>query len=155
MAPASSPYSEFGYYVHRVAALLNKRGDTMFRSELGISLRQFLLLRLIEMGAPTPSQQMIAERLGIAKSAVSRHIDIARQNGWIDVGVSEQSRRQHSVTLTKTGQKLLLRAQALLRQSETQGFAEITDADVEATIRTLKALHHTLHSGQAGSDPIR
>jgi DNA-binding MarR family transcriptional regulator len=155
MAPASSPYSEFGYYLHRVAALLDKRGDTMFRSELGISLRQFLLLRLIEMGAPTPSQQMIAERLGIAKSAVSRHIDIARQNGWIDVGVSEQSRRQHSVTLTKTGQQVLSRAQALLRQTETQGFAEIPDADIEATIRTLKALHHKLHSDQAGPDPTR
>jgi DNA-binding MarR family transcriptional regulator len=146
MAPASSPYSEFGYYLHRVAALLNKRGDTMFRDHLGISLRQFLLLRLIEMGAPTPSQQTIAERLGIAKSAVSRHIDIARQNGWIDVGVSAESRRQHSVTLTEAGQQLLIRAQTLLGQTEADGFADIPDADVEATIRTLKALHHRLHS---------
>lgn len=146
MASASSPYSEFGYYLHRVAALLNKRGDAMFREQLGISLRQFLLLRLIEMGAPTPSQQMIAERLGIAKSAVSRHIDIARQNGWIHVGVSAQSRRQHSVTLTKAGQKLLSRAQILLGQNETQGFANISAADAAATIRTLKALHHTLNT---------
>ncbi|OBJ81808.1 hypothetical protein A9W96_28820 [Mycobacterium sp. 1245852.3] len=153
MAPPSSPYSEFGYYLHRVAALVDKRGDAMFRDQLGISLRQFLLLRLIEMGAPTPSQQMIAERLGIAKSAVSRHIDIARQNGWIDVGISEQSRRQNSVTLTKEGRRLLVRAQALLAQTESQGFAEIPDADIDATIRTLKALHHRLLSDQAGSDP--
>lgn len=153
MASAGKPYSEFGYYLHRVAALIDKRGDAMFRDQLGISLRQFLLLRLIEMGAPTPSQQMIAERLGIAKSAVSRHIDIARQNGWIDVGVSEQSRRQHSVTLTKTGQRLLVRAQALLAQTETQGFAEIPDADIDATIRTLKALHRRLRSDQAGASP--
>jgi DNA-binding MarR family transcriptional regulator len=152
MASASSPYSEFGYYLHRVAALLNKRGDAMFREQLGISLRQFLLLRLIEMGAPTPSQQMIAERLGIAKSAVSRHIDIARQNGWIDVAVSAQSRRQHSVTLTKAGQKLLSRAQILLGQTETQGFADISEADTEATIRTLKALHQQLQTDPAGPD---
>lgn len=150
MAPASRPYSEFGYYLHRVAALLDKRGDAMFRTHLGISLRQFLLLRLIEMGAPTPSQQMIAERLGIAKSAVSRHIDIARHNGWIDVGVSTQSRRQHSVTLTKAGQKLLSRAQILLGESETQGFADVSEADLKATIRTLKALHHTLRTDQTG-----
>jgi DNA-binding MarR family transcriptional regulator len=153
MAPANSPYSEFGYYLHRIAALLDKRGDAMFRSELGISLRQFLLLRLIEMGAPTPSQQMIAERLGIAKSAVSRHIDIARQKGWIDVGVSAQSRRQHSVTLTEAGQQLLSRAHTLLGQTETAGFADVPDADVQATIRTLKALHHKLHSDEPGPDP--
>lgn len=155
MASASSPYSEFGYYLHRVAALLDKRGDTMFREQLGISLRQFLLLRLIEMGAPTPSQQMIAERLGVAKSGVSRHIDIARQNGWVDVGVSEQSRRQHSVTLTKAGRKLLSRAQILLGQAETQGFADISETDIEATIRTLKALHQKLHTDQAGLDPTQ
>ncbi|OBK11908.1 MarR family winged helix-turn-helix transcriptional regulator [Mycobacterium sp. 1245852.3] len=142
MASTGRPYSEFGYFLHRVAALLDKRGDNMFREQLGISLRQFLLLRLIEMDAPTPSQQMIAERLGIAKSAVSRHIDIARQKGWIDVGVSAQSRRQHSVTLTKAGQELLSRAQTLLGQAENRGFTGISEADIEATIRTLKALHH-------------
>jgi DNA-binding MarR family transcriptional regulator len=144
MATASDPYSEFGYYLHRVAALLNKRGDTMFRRELGISLRQFLLLRLVDMGAPTPSQQLIADRLGIAKSAVSRHIDIAREKGWVNVDVSAESRRQNTLTLTLAGRELLARAQTLLGDSESEGFAGVPDADVEATVRTLKTLHEKL-----------
>jgi hypothetical protein len=48
------PYSEFGYYVHRVAGLLDKRGDAMFRAGIGISLRQFLLLRLMRWGPNRP-----------------------------------------------------------------------------------------------------
>jgi DNA-binding MarR family transcriptional regulator len=140
----SDPYSEFGYYVHRVVTLLDKRGEAMFRGELGISLRQFLLLRLIGMGDQMPSQQLIADRLGIAKSAVSRHIDIARRNGWIHVEVSAQSRRQNSLALTPTGQQLLAEAKTLIEQSEIQGFAGLPAADIEATIRTLKALHQTL-----------
>lgn len=152
MASTGRPCGEFGYYLHRVAALLDKRGDKMFREQLGISLRQFLVLRLIEMDAPTPSQQMIADRLGIAKSAVSRHIDIARQKGWIDVGVSAQSRRQHSVTLTKAGQELLSRARTLLGQAESQGFAGIREADIEGAMRTLKALHRQLQTDRTGPD---
>jgi DNA-binding MarR family transcriptional regulator len=140
----SDPYSEFGYYVHRVVTLLDKRGDAMFRGELGISLRQFLLLRLIGMGDQMPSQQLIADRLGIAKSAVSRHIDIARRNGWIHVEVSAQSRRQNSLALTPAGQQLLAEAKTLIEQSEIQGFAGLPAADIEATIRTLKALHQKL-----------
>jgi DNA-binding MarR family transcriptional regulator len=140
----NDPYSEFGYYVHRVVALLNKRGDAMFRNELGISLRQFLLLRMVAMGGAMPSQQLIADRLGIAKSAVSRHTDIARRNGWIQVEVSEQSRRQNSLALTPAGQQLLAQAKTLLERSEIQGFAGVPAADVEGTIRTLKALHEIL-----------
>src|SRR5271156_6906192 len=114
VSTSSDPYSEFGYYVHRVVSLLNKRGETMFRTELGISLRQFLLLRLIDMGAPAPSQQLIADRLGIAKSAVSRHIDIARRNGWIQVEVSAESRRRNSISLTPAGQQVLGKAKVLV-----------------------------------------
>ena len=91
-----------------------------------------------------PSQQLIADRLGIAKSAVSRHIDIARRNGWIHVAVSAQSRRQHSLALTPAGQQLLAKAKILIEQSETQGFAGLPAADIEATVRTLKALHQRL-----------
>jgi DNA-binding MarR family transcriptional regulator len=147
----SDPYSEFGYYVHRVASLLDKRGDAMFRAEMGISLRQFLLLRLIEMGPEMPSQQVIADRLGIAKSAVSRHIDIARRNGWIHVEVSAESRRQNSLALTPAGLRLLAAAQTLVGQSELQGFAGLPAIDIEATVRTLKALHQKLSGPVGGS----
>jgi DNA-binding MarR family transcriptional regulator len=132
--------------------LLNKRGETMFRDQLGISLRQFLLLRMIAMGGAMPSQQSIADRLGIAKSAVSRHIDIARRHGWIQVEVSEQSRRQNSLALTPEGQRLLAQAKTLLERSEIQGFAGVPDADIEGTIRTLKALHQKLIEPMPTSD---
>ncbi len=144
VSTSSDPYSEFGYYIHRVVSLLNKRGEAMFRTELGISLRQFLLLRLIEMGAEAPSQQLIADRLGIAKSAVSRHIDIARKNGWIQVEVSAESRRQNSISLTPAGQQMLAKAKPLVEESEMLGFDGLPVADVEAALRTLKALHGRL-----------
>lgn len=134
-------YSEFGYYIHRVVALLDKRGDELFRREAGISLRQFLLLRLFDTNDATlPSQQIIAERLGIAKSAVSRHIDIARKQGWISVNTSASSRRQHTLTLAPAGKAVLTQAKKVIVKSEEQGFGDLPPADIEATIRTLKVL---------------
>jgi DNA-binding MarR family transcriptional regulator len=144
MPQPTDHYSEFGYYLHQVVALVDKRGEAMFRRELGISLRQFTLLRLFDLGPEVPSQQLIADRLGIAKSAVSRQIDIARGNGWIDVTVSAHSRRQHTLTLTPVGRHLLARAKALIENSELTGFGDLPDADIEATLRTLKALHAKL-----------
>ncbi|WP_167475406.1 MarR family winged helix-turn-helix transcriptional regulator [Nocardia arthritidis] len=143
MPEPSDFYSEFGYYIHQVVALIDKRGDAMFRRELGISLRQFTLLRLFESG-DVPSQQLLSDRLGIAKSAVSRQIDIARRNGWIVVEVSPHSRRQHTLTLTEAGRQLLSRAKALIETSELAGFGDLPQADVEATLRTLKSLHGKL-----------
>ncbi|MEB4210357.1 MarR family winged helix-turn-helix transcriptional regulator [Mycobacterium sp. 94-17] len=144
MPQTTEPHSEFGYYVHRVAALLDKGGDAMFRRELGISLRQFLLLRLIEMGDEMASQQAIADRLGIAKSAVSRHVDIARRKGWVQVDVSAHSRRQNRLTLTTAGSHLLAKAKTLIDRSQAEGFAGIPSCDVDATLRVLKALHQRL-----------
>lgn len=147
MPSPSDYYSEFGYYIHQVVALIDKRGDAMFRSELGIGLRQFTLLRLFEAEREVPSQQLLADRLGIAKSAVSRQIDIARRNGWISVTVSPQSRRQNTLTLTAAGRNLLSRAKVLVEESEITGFGDLPEADVEATIRTLKTLHGKLVHG--------
>jgi DNA-binding MarR family transcriptional regulator len=135
-------YSEFGYYIHQIVTLIDKRGDEMFRAKLGISLRQFLLLRLIEVGAP--SQQLLADRLSIAKSAISRQIDIARNKGWVEVSTSSASRRQNTLVLTSFGQELLVQAKMLIAQSEVQGFGDMPIADVEATVRTLKTLHKKL-----------
>ncbi len=138
-------YSEFGYYIHRIVALIDKRGDALFREQLGISLRQFLLLRLIEADPKNaPSQQMLADRLGIAKSAVSRHIDIAKESGWITVAISEASRKQHALGLTAKGQQLLGQANKLLKQSEIDGFSDLPKSDVEAMLRVMKSLHAKL-----------
>lgn len=146
MEKKTSAYSEFGYYLHRVARLIDKRGDELFRTQLGLSMRQFLLLRLIEAGSSTPpSQQDIADRLGIVKSAVSRHIEIAENNDWLTVIVSTVSRRQNMLALTPKGKLLLQKAKKLLTHVEAEGFGDTVAAkDVEATLRVLRSLYDKL-----------
>lgn len=150
MSEMPDAYSQFGYYIHRIVALLDKRGDELFHTQLGISLRQFLLLRLIEADEKhAPPQQVLADRLGIAKSAVSRHIDIAQQKGWIAVEVSALSRRQNVLILTDEGRQILRKAKSLIAQSEIEGFGDIPSEDVEATLRVLQNLLNKLTGAQS------
>jgi DNA-binding MarR family transcriptional regulator len=140
-------YSEFGYYIHRVAALLDKRGEEQFKAQIGISLRQFLLLRLIEAADGAPSQQAIADRLGIAKSAVSRHVEIAKQKGWVEVRTSSVSRRENELELTVTGRQLLAESKDFIQTSELEGFSDLSKEDVEIALRVLKSLYGKLSEG--------
>jgi DNA-binding MarR family transcriptional regulator len=140
-------YSEFGYYIHRVAALLDKRGEEQFKAQIGISLRQFLLLRLIEAADGAPSQQAIADRLGIAKSAVSRHVEIAKQKGWVEVRTSSVSRRENELELTVTGRQLLAESKDFIQTSELEGFSDLPKEDVEIALRVLKSLYGKLSEG--------
>ncbi len=146
MRKQDNHYSEFGYYIHRVASLLDKRGDEQFKARLGISLRQFLLLRLIEAADGHPSQQTIAERLGIAKSAVSRHVEIAERKGWIEVRTSGTSRRENELELTAEGKRLLAAAKEFVQTSELEGFGDLSPTDIEITLQVLKTLHAKLQN---------
>ena len=137
-------YSEFGYYIHRVASLLDKRGEEQFKAQFGISLRQFLLLRLIEAADGAPSQQLISERLGIAKSAVSRHVEIANKKGWIEVRASSASRRENELVLTAEGSRLLALSKEFIQTSEAMAFDDLPKDDIETTLRTLRRLYEKL-----------
>ncbi|HSE29799.1 MAG TPA: MarR family winged helix-turn-helix transcriptional regulator [Candidatus Saccharimonadales bacterium] len=150
MTKESDAYSQLGYYIHQVVNLIDKKGDQLFKKNIGISLQQFSLLRLFEQGdGKLPSQQVIAEHLGINKSAVSRHIEIASKKGWIAVEVSRESRRQNALALTGEGKRLLAASKKLIETSEIQGFGDLPTADIEATLRVLKSLHQKLTEDKA------
>ena len=61
---------------------------------------------LADLESGTMSQQAIADRPGLTKAAVSRHIAAARQRGWVHTGQSRTSRRENSVALTGRGERL-------------------------------------------------
>lgn len=145
MTKENDYYSEFGYYIHKVVDLIDKNGNKLFQQHLGISLMQFSLLIAFDTETKKlPSQQILSEQLGIAKSAVSRHVSIAQNNGWLSVEQSATSRRQNTLTLTRAGKKLLEDAKQLIQQSEHIGFDDMSPDDVAATMRVLKSLHNKL-----------
>jgi DNA-binding MarR family transcriptional regulator len=147
MSAQPSPHRDLMRYLHRAALLSERAGDRRFQQRVGIGRTQFLVLRSIgDAGKVPPSQQEIADLLSLTKGAVSRHVEVARQRGWLAVAASSASRREHALTLTPKGRSLVQEGLAVQREYEKLGREHLTDAAVSTTIQTLKTLCELLET---------
>ncbi len=129
----------FWFLVRRVSALMDRSGEALFRSELHISLAQFLVLSVVDAHPGPLNQQAIAERVGLTKGTVSRQIENAVSAGLMTVEVSAHSRRENSVSLTQTGTDLVRRGDVLFQKSRKAALPALDADDLAAAIRTLAA----------------
>ncbi|MEU4521571.1 MarR family transcriptional regulator [Amycolatopsis sp. NPDC024027] len=147
MSPQAFPQRDLMRYLHRAALLSERAGDRRFQQRIGIGRTLFLVLRSIaEAGEGPPSQQEIADLLSLTKGAVSRHIETARQRGWLAVETSSASRREHALTLTPAGRSVVKDGLKVHREYESLGGAHLTGTDIATTIRTLKTICELLET---------
>jgi DNA-binding MarR family transcriptional regulator len=132
------------YLVRRVAGLMERRGEALFRRELGISLPQFLVLSIVDAYPGPLSQQAVADRLGLTKGTVSRQIDQAVAAGLMTVGVAEHTRREHAVALTEAGTALVRKGDVLFQNSRDTLLGEIDPKELEAAIHLLDGMRRAL-----------
>jgi DNA-binding MarR family transcriptional regulator len=142
-----SPYRELMYYLHRAALLSERAGDRRFQQRIGIGRTLFLVLRSIaDAGDDYPSQQAIADHLSLTKGAVSRHVEIARRQGWLAIAPSPVSRREHALTLTPSGHSLVEKGLVVQREYEQLGSDHMSAAAIATTTQTLKTMCELLET---------
>jgi DNA-binding MarR family transcriptional regulator len=132
------------FLVRRVAGLMDRAGEALFRRNLGISLAQFLVLSVVDAYSGDLNQQAIADRLGLTKGTVSRQIDHAVAAGRMTVQVSERTRRENHIALTPAGKDLVRRGDALFRDAQRTVLPVIGDDDMAAALRVLSGLNASL-----------
>ncbi len=132
------------FLVHRVAGLMDRAGEALFRRELNTSLAQFLVLSVVDAYPGDLNQQAIADRLGLTKGTVSRQIDNAVAAGLMTVQVSQRTRRENRITLTPAGTDLVRRGDALFRDAQRNVLPVIDDHDMAAALRVLSGLNTSL-----------
>jgi DNA-binding MarR family transcriptional regulator len=132
------------YLIRRTAALMDHQGEALLRSELGVSLAQFLVLSVVDAHPGPLSQQAIADRVGLTKGSVSRQIDHAVAAGLMTVRVAPHTRRENAVTLTEAGTALVRRGDALTETSRAALRDAADPADLAAAIRALRGLLQVL-----------
>jgi DNA-binding MarR family transcriptional regulator len=132
------------YLIRRVAGLMDRQGEALFRRELGISLAQFLVLSVVDAHPGPLSQQAIADRVGLTKGSVSRQIDHAVAAGLMTVRVASHTRRENSVTLTEAGTTLVRHGDALTQTSRAVMRDTADPEDLTAAIRVLRSLLNEL-----------
>jgi DNA-binding MarR family transcriptional regulator len=126
--------------IRRVAGLMDRQGEALFRRELGISLAQFLVLSVVDAHPGPLSQQAIADRVGLTKGAVSRQIDSAASAGLMTVQVAAHTRRENAVSLTEAGTALVRRGDALSQASRAAMLDAIDPGEYAAAVHVLRGL---------------
>jgi DNA-binding MarR family transcriptional regulator len=132
------------YLIRRVAGLMDRQGEALFRRELGISLAQFLVLSVVDAHPGPLSQQAIADRVGLTKGTVSRQIDHAAAAGLMTVRVASHTRREHAVVLTEAGTALVRRGDALTQTSRITMLGVIDPKELTAAAHVLSTLLRAL-----------
>ncbi len=132
--------------IHRVAGVMDRQGDAMFRRELGMSLAQFLVLSVVDAHPGPLSQQAIADRVGLTKGSVSRQIDHAVAAGLMTVQVAPHTRRENAVALTEAGVTLVRRGDALYQAPRGAMLDAIEPAELTAAVHVLRDLLHALEA---------
>lgn len=131
------------FLVRRVAGLMDRASEAMFRRELAISFPQFLVLSVVDAHPGDLNQTWIADRLGLTKGTVSRQIERCVGAGLMVVEVSRKSRRENTVALTEEGTRLVRRGDDLVRDAQ-HVLPDLDENDVAATLRVLSQLNDRL-----------
>lgn len=134
----------FWYLVRRVAGLMDRSGEALFRRELDISLAQFLVLSVVDAHPGPLNQQGIAGRLGLTKGTVSRQIDHAVSAGLMTAGVSPHTRRENTIALTPAGTSLVRRGDELFQQAREAVLPAVGPDDMAAALRVLEMMNEAL-----------
>ena len=90
------------YKLHTMTNLMDRLFDQCLRRYADISLSQFtLLLSVADHGVV--GGRTIAEFLELTPSAISRQVDLAYDNGWLNVVTNPKDRRGHKLSITQSG----------------------------------------------------
>ncbi|GAA1963207.1 MarR family winged helix-turn-helix transcriptional regulator [Agromyces allii] len=136
--------AQLWYLIRRVAGLLDRTGDALFRRELDISLAQFLVLSVVDAHPGPLNQQAIADRLGLTKGTVSRQIEQAVAAGLMTAETSAHNRREKALGLTAAGTDLVRRGDALYAEARTTTLPTGDADDVHAALRVLEQMNRAL-----------
>jgi DNA-binding MarR family transcriptional regulator len=130
----------FTFTVHELVDELDRQADTILRQELEMTYGQFRHLASIGDGCSSLSE--LASRMGTTRAATSKRAPDLAARGWIRVA---KEGRDHAVSLTPKGARLLTAASDLL-ESEFRDLFRECDCDFDAMSIDLLDVLTTLRS---------
>lgn len=135
------PYRQVLAAVHRADLLSRRLADQQLGQQIGIGRAMFMILdHLADAEARPTSQQAIADRLGLTKAAVSRHVATGREHGWLRAESSSSSRRENSVVLTAAGRRLVQRGRRHRDHAEDLAAERVGARELRRAAQTLERL---------------
>jgi len=125
------------------------RGSRVYEIELGLSIRDVRLLRMIG-GAPGITMGQLVQTCGIEKTLVSKLVGSLVQRELVQRSIGTEDARQIHLALTDVGIQLVLRAEPIGHEME----ARFLDCLSVSEVQTLSRILHKIIDAEAGSRDI-
>lgn len=131
------------------SARTRDRGSRVYELELGISIRDVRLLRMIG-GAPGITMGQLVQTCGIEKTLVSKLVGSLVQRELVERQIGNEDARQIHLSLTPAGIGLVLQAEPIGQEMEARFLDCLTGTEVD----TLRRILHKIIDAEAGSRDI-
>ncbi len=132
------------FALRKAATMMERHAEAVVTRDTGISLGLYMVLSVLHAHREPVSQQANADRLGLTKGTVSKHLDTPRKNRHADSAPSPTSRRERAVTVTAAGRAVVDAADAALLKSEVATFASREPATAATMVDGLYGIVATL-----------
>ncbi|MDQ0011832.1 DNA-binding MarR family transcriptional regulator [Variovorax boronicumulans] len=125
------------------------RGSRVYEIEVGLSIRDVRLLRMIG-GAPGITMGQLVQTCAIEKTLVSKLVGSLVQRELVQRQIGSEDARQIHLCLTPSGIDLVLQAEPIGKEMEARFLDCLTVAEVD----TLRRILHKIIDAEAGSRDI-
>jgi DNA-binding MarR family transcriptional regulator len=122
------------------------RGSRVYEIELGLSIRDVRLLRMIG-GAPGITMGQLVQGCGIEKTLVSKLVGSLVQRALVQRRIGTEDARQIHLALSDEGAALVLRAEPIGHEME----ARFLDCLSASEVQTLNRILQKIIDAEAGS----
>ena len=122
--------------------ILERKVANIFEKKIGISLTRFQTIKyLYEVEIATPKQ--IAQLLGIDAAAITRHIKILEEGGYVEKRRNEQNNREVFVELTQYSKN---KVDQCVKETDIRQFIgpEFTEEDFKQLVKLLNKFNNNL-----------
>ena len=132
--------NNIGYLIQHLATSLARQTDQILQDDVGITFPQFKVLMVLQ-DHPQLQQKQIAERLAQTEASITRQIKGLEGDGLAKRTVNDQNRREHRMTPTSKGIKLIEQAREELNQYYQPMFDQLTDQQQQELLNALSVMH--------------
>ncbi len=133
-----------GYLLQHLAFTLMKQTDVILLEQIGIGFSQYKILRSLQH-QDSVQQKQIAQYLGQTEASISRQIHVLEGQGLIKNVVRKENRREHTITLTDKGEKLLDHAVIIVTKYHAPMFEHLSRKEQESLQTILEKMYEVTH----------
>jgi MarR family transcriptional regulator, organic hydroperoxide resistance regulator len=112
------------FKLHELVIRLDAYAQRVLLSPIGLTYPEFLVLMAVGEGTPA-THQVVAGRIGASKSLVSQRVKTLEGKGMLRQGTNPENRREHFLSMTPRGSRMLSRAYAALLDASEDVFGPL------------------------------